>query len=738
MSELPEEQPTLEGTVSSIIFQNEDNGYTILRLDVGEEEMTVVGSMPGVAPGEYLTVRGQWVRHATYGTQFRADVVERRLPQGLKEIYHYLASGAVKGIGKATARQLMESFGEDALRVLEEEPEKLTQLKGVSPKRARAISEAFRKQMGMRRLLEFLVEHQLPAELSGPLYRAYGDVALEVVRANPYVLAAGEFRVNFSQADALALSLGITPTDPQRLEAGLLFELTHNNWNNGHTFLPAQKLIADTAQLLEASSDLLEERLSALAVRGEVDRDTVAGQDAVYIPALYEAETYIAHRIAEMSRAELLPSPDLDKLIARIQLEQRLTYAPQQREAVRLAASRQVMILTGGPGTGKTTCLRGVLALFEAMGLETALAAPTGRAAKRLGELCSTDASTIHRLLETGFDPHTGQLVFTHDQYDPLKADAVIVDEVSMVDVPLMAALLSALRGGCRLVLVGDPDQLPSVGPGCLFSDLIRSGVVPMVRLTEIFRQAAQSAIVRNAHMVNAGELPDLRKNDNDFFFLRRRDPQAAVETIVDLCRRRLPERLGIPTDQIQVLSPTRRRGAGTTVLNQALQAALNPPDKEKGERRFGDWIFRTGDRVMQVKNNYDILWREEGGSASGMGMFNGDIGVIRLVDRDVIQVEFDGKLVEYTPDMLGELEPAFAVTVHKAQGSEYRAVILAALDGAPMLMTRGVLYTAITRAKNLFIVVGDENAVARMVSNNRQARRYSGLRARLVSETEA
>ena len=728
---------TLEGTVSSVIFQNENNGYTILRLDVGEEEMTVVGSMPGVSPGEYLSVRGRWVRHATYGDQFRADVVERRLPQTLKEIYHYLASGAVRGVGKATARQLTEAFGADALRVIEEEPEKLTALKGVSPKRARTISEAFRKQAGMRRLLEFLAEHRLPMELSGPLYRAYGDVALEVVRSNPYVLSSGEFGVAFSQADQLALSLGVTADDPQRLEAGLLFELTHNNWNNGHTFLPAKKLLAATSALLDCSGELLEERLDALEQRGEVDRDTVAGQDAVYLPDLYEAETYIAHRIEEMSRAELMPPRELDQILARIQRVQHITYAPQQRKAVALAASRQVMLLTGGPGTGKTTCLRGVLALFEAMGLDTALAAPTGRAAKRLGELCSTDASTIHRLLEAGFDPHSGQLVFTHDQYDPLQADAVIVDEVSMVDVPLMSALLSALRGDCRLVLVGDPDQLPSVGPGNLFSDLIRSGTVPTVCLTEIFRQAAQSAIVRNAHMVNAGELPDLRENDNDFFFLRRRDPQRAVETIVDLCRRRLPERMGIPTDQIQVLSPTRRRGTGTVVLNQALQAALNPPDEDKGERRFGDWIFRAGDRVMQVKNNYDILWREESGSASGMGMFNGDIGVIRAVDRECVTVDFDGKLVEYTPDMLGELEPAFAVTVHKSQGSEYRAVILAALEGAPMLMTRGVLYTAITRAKELLIIVGDDGVVAQMVSNNRQTRRYSGLRARLAGKTD-
>ena len=724
----------VEGTVSSIIYQNEENGYTILRLDVKGEEMTVVGPMPGVSPGEYLAVKGRWVRHATYGVQLRAETVERRLPQGLKEIYHYLASGAVKGVGKATARLLIEEFGEDTLTVLEEHPEQLTRIRGISPKRARQIGDTFRQQMGMRLLMEFLTAHQLPLELAVPLRRAYGDVALEVLKANPYLLVGEEFGVEFSQADALALDQGVGAEDPQRLEAGLLFELAHN-LNNGHTFLPRRKLVEATGVLLEVSGELLEESLEALERRGEVECQQVAGQEAVYLPALYEAETFIAQRMKEMCQSELTPPHGLDKLVDQIQRRQHITYAPQQRQAVELAARCQVMLLTGGPGTGKTTCLRGVLALFEEMGLETALAAPTGRAAKRLGELCSTEASTIHRLLETGFDPHTGRLVFTHDAYDPLPADAVIVDETSMVDVPLMAALLTALRGDCRLVLVGDPDQLPSVGPGNLFADLIRSKVVPTVRLTEIFRQAAQSAIVRNAHMVNHGELPNLRQNTGDFFFLARREGKGVVDTIVDLCRRRLPERLGIPADQIQVLSPTRRRGTGTRALNQALQQALNPPLEGKGERRFGDWVFRAGDRVMQVKNNYDILWREEGGTRSGMGMFNGDIGDIRSIDGEIITVDFDGKIVEYSPDMLGELEPAFAVTVHKSQGSEYRAVILAALDGGPMLMSRGVLYTAITRARELFIIVGDDQAVASMVANNRQTRRYSGLRARLAEE---
>ncbi|MCI9155854.1 MAG: ATP-dependent RecD-like DNA helicase [Lawsonibacter sp.] len=728
-----QELELLEGTVSAVIFQNEENGYTILKLDIHGEEVTVVGPMAGVAPGEYLSVRGRWTRHPTYGPQMKAEIVERRLPQGLKEIFHYLSSGAIKGVGKTTARLILEEFGEEALTVIEEDPERLTKIKGITKKRARQIGETFHQQMGTRRLMEFLGEHNLPLELASLLRRAYGDVALEVIKTNPYLLVGEEFGVEFSQADALALSLGVGAEDPLRLEAGLLFELSHN-LNNGHTFLPQHKLVGATAALLDGMpGELLEERLEALLRRGELEQEQVAGQEAVYLPALYEAESFIAQRILEMSRAELASPSGLDRLIGRIEREQGISYAPQQRLAVELAASRQVMLLTGGPGTGKTTCLRGVLALFEMLGLDTALAAPTGRAAKRLGELCSTDASTIHRLLETGFDPHTGKLVFTRNSYEPLKADAVIVDETSMVDVPLMAALLDALRDDCRLVLVGDPDQLPSVGPGALFADLIRCGAVPTVRLTEIFRQAAQSAIIRNAHLINQGQIPDLLRNQGDFFCLARRDPEEVVDTIVDLCRRRLPERMGIPTDQIQVLSPTRRRGTGTRALNQALQQALNPPREGKGERRFGDWVFRAGDRVMQVRNNYDILWREEGGADSGMGMFNGDIGVIRSIEKEAITVDFDGKMVEYSPDMLGELEPAFAVTVHKSQGSEYRAVILAALEGAPMLMTRGVLYTAVTRARELFIVVGDPAAVAGMVANNRQTRRYSGLRARLA-----
>ena len=675
----------IEGTVDAVIYQNQENGYTVLRLDAGEGRgLTVVGCLPGVAPGESISVQGTWMHHASYGEQFKAEAVERRMPAGTKAIFDYLASGAVRGIGAATARRMVEEFGEEALTVLEEHPERLTQIKGITRKRALAMGEHFRQQMGMRRLLEFLGEHEVPLH------------------------------------------------DPQRLEAGLLFELTHN-LDNGHTFLPRRKLLPATAQLIGVGEEALEEALEALLERGEVVEEPVAGEQAVYLHDLCEAEQYVAFRLWELAAGEIVAPHGLEELIDRIQAEQGITYAPQQRQAVELAATSQVMLLTGGPGTGKTTSLRGVLALFDALGLETALAAPTGRAAKRLGELCGAEGTTIHRLLETQYDPHSGRLVFAHDESDPLKADTVIVDETSMVDITLMHGLLSALRPECRLILVGDPDQLPSVGPGNLFSDLIRSGVIPMVRLTEIFRQAAESAIVRSAHGVNRGELPDLRDNKHDFFFLRRKEPARAAETIVELVKTRLPNNMGIPPEQIQVLSPTRKRTAGTASLNRAIQEAVNPPGPDRPERRFGEYIFRRGDRVMQVRNNYDVVWKD--GLTSGMGVFNGDIGQVVEVDNraELLTVDFDGRRVEYTPDMLGELEPAYAITVHKAQGSEYRAVILAVCEGAPMLLTRGVLYTAITRARELLILVGDEDVVAHMTANDRQQRRYSGLRWRLA-----
>ncbi len=732
------EAKALEGRVESVVFRNEENGYTVLRLAVpGEEEpATVVGCMPGVSPGETLSVTGTWGHHAAYGAQFKARTVERKMPSEAAAILEYLSSGAVKGVGAVTARRLVEEFGEDALEVLENQPERLAGIKGMTPKRARELSENFRAQMGMRRLLNFLRANELSPDLALPLYRHYGDGALEEVKANPYLLTAEGMDVAFQTADALAVSLGVDANDPQRLEAALLFELRHNA-GNGHSFLPVDKLLLATTRLLSLEGpEPLDRALDTLCRGGKTVRETLMGLDCVYLAELHEAECYVARRLEEMTWLELDAPKDFDRVLERIQKEQGITYAPQQVEAVELAAKSQVMLLTGGPGTGKTTSLRGVLALFDVLGLDTALAAPTGRAAKRLGETCAAEAYTIHRLLETHFDDKTGKIYFTHTQKDPLKQDAVIVDETSMVDITLMSALLQGLKSDCRLVLVGDPNQLPSVGPGALLADLLKSGAIPAVSLVQVFRQAARSAIVRSAHEIHHGVQPQLKNTgEGDFFFLSRMKSEEAAQTVVELVSSRLPQRMGFPSDQIQVLTPTRKGPLGTFELNRRLQETLNPPAEDKPQRAFGAVVFRLGDRVMQVKNNYDAMWLDPDKAESGLGVFNGDIGKIIDVEQDgsALTVDFDGRKVFYPADALGELELAYAVTVHKSQGSEYPAVVFACLDVPPMLLTRSVLYTAVTRARGLLVSVGDKRVFARMVDNNKPQRRYSALRARLA-----
>ena len=735
-----QELELLEGTVSAVVYQNPENGYTVLRVKSREGSQTVVGEMAQVAVGEEITAAGRWVDHPSFGPQFAAESIELSMPQERDAIFAYLSSGAIKGVGKRTAQRIVTAFGPETLIVIETDPDRLAQVPGITPKKARAIQAGFLQKAGLRRLVEFLTLHGLPVTLGMALWRQYADRAIELIQTEPYLLLEGDFGLRFAEVDRLASECGVPPEAPQRLEAALLYTLTHN-LGNGHCFLPRDKLLPAAARLLGLElPPPLDAALSRLETQGKVVRCPVANVDAVYRADLFRAESEIVSRIAAMCTRELLPPEGIESLIDRVQREQGVTYAAQQREAVRTAASRQILLLTGGPGTGKTTSLRGILGLFEAMGLKTLLAAPTGRAAKRLGELCGTEASTIHRLLEAGYDPESGQLAFCRDAEEPLEADAVIVDETSMVDVPLMAALLDALPGDCRLVLVGDPDQLPSVGPGQVFQHLIRSGAVPTVCLTEIFRQARTSQIVMNAHSINEGVLPSLQNRGGDFFFLRRRDPQRAVETIVELCKTRLPQRMGIPADQIQVLSPTRKYLTGTANLNLELQAALNPPVPGQSEAKRGGFSFRTGDRVMQIKNNYNVLWRSRDRQKGGTGVFNGDVGVIEHIapGGELVTVCFDDHVVEYSQDMLSELEPAYAMTVHKSQGSEYRAVILAALNGASMLLTRGVLYTAVTRAKELLIIVGDDEILASMTANDRQTRRYSGIRAMLCEETGA
>ena len=727
------EQELISGTIAAVVFQNPENGYAVIKLDSEEGGLiTVVGTIPAPAAGERLIVTGKWSTHSNYGRQFEAEFLERLLPDGRSEILAYLSSRAVRGIGPKTAEKIVAAFGDDSLKVLERTPERLAEIPGISMKKALEMGMSFRRQVGVRHLIEFLGGYHIPAEIAVQLYRAYGEDALERVQGNPYLLIQPEFGAAFSQADALALELGFDGDDARRVEAGVLFELRHN-LGNGHSFLPADKLTTATAALLELDSTLVTEAMDRLCELGRIELDEIAGLKAVYLPEYYEAEQYITHRIRQMTGAR----PESTQVsIAAIEAANGIRYAEKQCEAICTAAQERIMILTGGPGTGKTTTLAGILTLFDRRGLETLLAAPTGRAAKRLSELTGRDASTIHRLLETQISPETGEMVFQRDEDDPLKCDALIVDEMSMVDVLLMHSLLLALPEKAKLILVGDPDQLPSVGAGRLFSDLITSGAVKTICLTEIFRQAQQSLIVMNAHAVNRGELPVLTVKDRDFFFMKRRTPEAVVQTIAELCSRRLPQNMGIRPEDIQVISPTRKGETGTVNLNRVLQAALNPPAPAKKEKFCGEICFREGDRVMQIRNNYDILWKKQGGGA-GTGIFNGDIGTIQKIDlnEDQITILFDEREVVYDSDMLPELELAYAITAHKSQGSEYKTVIFAVFGGAPMLLTRGVLYTAITRARELLILVGNEEVVAQMTFNNRRDKRYSGLRWRLMQE---
>ena len=713
----------VEGTVSAVLFRNEENGYTVLKLDCGERgEITAVGCMPGAAPGEALELEGSWGRHPSYGEQFKAEVVTRRMPVGEKAIFEYLASGVVKGVRMGLARQIVDRFGEDALAVIENEPDKLCEIRGVSPKRARAISEDFRQKMGMRRLAEFLSEHRLPLAAAMPLYQRFGDYAVEVVRDNPYLLADRTLEIPFAQVDELAIGLGVAGDDPQRVEAALIFELDHNA-DNGHVFLPENKLLTATAALIGVEGDCLAQGLDGLIERGEVVREDIAGVTACYPAGLYGAECYVAMRLGEMCRTEIAPPEGLGRLIDAIQKEQGIRYAKQQRTAVELCASRQVMLLTGGPGTGKTTSLRGVLALFETLGLETALTAPTGRAAKRMGETCGTDALTIHRLLETKLDPFTGQLAFTKNQDDPLEVDAVIVDETSMVDVSLMAALLAALRGDCRLVLVGDPDQLPSVGPGNVLRELLRCGLIPTVHLDIAYRQKNASRIALNAHTINEGDKDSLAYGE-DFRFLPAEQADEAAQIVLAVYQEAVTHQNLL---EVQILAPFRSRGeCSVKRLNEEIQKLINPPDPCKKELKYGTQVFRELDKVIQTKNREAVS--------------NGDVGLIVSITQDeeegdTVRVLFsDERAVDYSAEELSQLELAYATTIHKSQGSEYHTVIIPILKDQYIMLRRNLIYTAVSRAKQQVSLVGQKQALHIAIDRNDVDRRNTLLADRIVS----
>lgn len=726
----------INGIISSVIYLNDENGYAVVRMETDSGEMvTAVGCLPYIAPGEMISAEGSWVTHAQHGRQFKIEQSNRLLPTSADGIYEYLAGSTVKGIGPATAALIVDRFKEKSLDILEMHPEKLAEIKGISLTKAKDLSASFKKQAGVRRLTEFLCAYGIKPLVALKLYRAYGSAALEKVQENPYIISASHIGASFAEADNLALELGIEGDSINRISAAVLFELQHNS-GNGHCFIPRDKLIAATSQLISVPADLVSDAIDSLSENGGLVCDTVANLDVCYLAELYEAETYTAERLKSMAGLKTKSSANIERLISKLENLYDISYAPLQKQSIELALNNRILVITGGPGTGKTTILKGILSLYDELELETLLAAPTGRAAKRMSELTGREASTIHRLLGAKMAEDGQSVIFSKHEGDPLNCDALVLDECSMVDITLMSSLLKALKPGCRLVLVGDADQLPSVGPGNVFSDIIRSQTVPTVRLTEIFRQKGDSRIVRNAHMINRGEHPDFEANTGDFFRLRRLKGGTAVETIVELCARRLPENMKIPSASIQVLSPTRKGETGTANLNKRLQAALNPPSESKKEKLFGEAVFRVGDRVIQIKNNYDTIWKTKGG-VRGAGVYNGDIGTIAQIDpiTETLTVDFEDKLATYSFEMLNELEHAWALTVHKSQGSEYRAVVLALSGDVQMLLTRGVLYTAVTRAKELLIMVGDDNIAHRMIDNNKQSRRYSALRLRLIAD---
>ncbi len=724
----------LQGTVAAIIYQNYENGYSVLRLRCEDGQLvTVVGTIPLPAVGERLMVTGKWNNHASYGRQFEAEFLERLMPQTAIEIQNYLSGRIIKGIGPKIAARIVAHFGDRTLTIIEQQPHLLAEVPGISATKAQAIGEAFRMQFGIRHLMEFFAVHHLPSDLAVKVYKRYGENTIDLLCDDPYLLMEEGLDAPFGAVDRFAIEMGVSGDDVRRIDSAILFELRHN-LSAGHAFLPKEKLICAAAQLLTVDTQIVIQGISRLIAAEQIIPDCLAQIDIIYLPELYLAEIYCARKLLAHAQLSFSTPANLKKLLKNASSRCGFEYSPQQERSITEAATAGLLLITGGPGTGKTTIVNGILSLFDQMNLTCLLAAPTGRAAKRITEITGRDASTIHRLLEAGIDPHTGNLFFARDESNPLKADAVIIDEMSMVDIQLMDKLLRAIPPKCRIILVGDPDQLPPVGPGFPLCDILRSQMLPCVRLTDIFRQAQESLIVMNAHRVNHGQMPDLRDVKNDFFFLPARSEEHVGQLITGLCSTRLPNNMGILPEQIQVLTPTKKGGTGTVCLNKLLQTHLNPPSSDKKEKQFGDFVFREGDRVMQIRNNYDILWKTTDGTAIGAGMFNGDIGEIVEIDNQaqLMTVLFDDRIAEYDFTQLNELEPAYAMTVHKSQGSEYRAVILAAWNSSAYLLNRSILYTAITRARDLMIIVGREDTVAAMTENVRTSRRYTGLKLRL------
>lgn len=725
----------MTGTVERVTFRNEKNGYTVLELNNGEELVTVVGSLPTAEAGDELHVVGTWTEHPSFGRQFSAQIYERLQPTTPKSILLYLSSGAVKGIGRSNAKKIVDTFGEHSLEILEREPQRLSQISGISERRALQMGEEYRKKLGIREVILGLQKYGVMPEEAVRVYRIYGPEAVSQVREDPYCLCTAEVCLGFQRADAIAESLEHPADDPCRVRAGILYVLQHNV-DNGHTYLPQDKLLKTAASMLGLPPEPVANAFDDLEQEGNVIVCTIRERRVVYLPRLYHAEQFSADRLQMMMDYPSQPIPGAEEAVDVFEKSVGISYAPEQKEAILAALTHGMLILTGGPGTGKTTTLDAIIRILQKKGEKVLLAAPTGRAAKRMSEITGEEAKTLHRLLQVEWD-ETDSPTFARNEQKPLECDALIIDELSMVDITLFEAVLCALPMGCRLVLVGDCDQLPSVGPGNVLGDLIASGMLPVVQLRHIFRQSRQSLIITNAHKIIAGEMPVLNDHTGDFFFMQRTEPEQILQTIQELCGKRLPATYAFsPFMDIQVLSPTRKGALGTASLNKMLQSVLNPHAAKKKEIQINGHRFREGDKVMQTKNNYSLSWERSDGTM-GEGVYNGDIGIIQQIDKSasVLTVDMDGRFVTYEFETAAELELAYALTVHKSQGSEFPAVIMPMYPGPRPLYYRNLFYTAVTRAKQLLILVGTQQTVRMMVNNTRRTRRYSGLKDFLTGE---
>ncbi|WP_313528192.1 SF1B family DNA helicase RecD2 [Anaerotignum sp.] len=731
----------LKGEIGDIIFQNKENGYTVFTILAQGEETTCVGVVPMIHEGESLEVRGNWSNHPAYGKQLQVQFYEKSMPTSQSGMEKYLASGLIKGLGPKTSRKIVQRFGDASFYVIEEKPDLLTEIKGITHDKAQRISEIFREQHELRKVMMFLQGFEVSPAYIMKIYKKYKGRTFEVVKTNPYRLADDVFGIGFKMADKMAANAGIAEDDPNRIKAAVKYVLNQAA-SNGDCFLPKEKLVNQAVELLELHPLSVENAIRELQVESQVWQERMGDTDAVYLNFYYYAEMAVAKRLLELTmECEEVDLNSQEKQIQQVEKETGVQLAPEQREAVMEAMSGGVLIITGGPGTGKTTTINTILRLLEKEEKEVVLAAPTGRAAKRMTEATGVEAKTIHRLLGTTFvSEDNRRQVFDKNEDDPIEADVIIIDETSMVDLPLMHALLRAIEIGTSVIFVGDMDQLPSVGAGNVLKDMIRCERLRVVRLRHVFRQAQESAIIMNAHRINQGEDPILNENGTDFFFLRRAYGQDVAATIQELVKSRLPKYTGHDgLADMQILTPMRKGLLGVQSLNQVLQQTLNPPHTDKEEKQFRQTTFREGDKVMQIKNNYNIVWRcyNSHGKRTdeGLGIYNGDAGRITKIDDDneILQVLFDdGKVVDYDFNQLEELELAYAITIHKSQGSEYPVVILPIYSGPPMLMTRNLLYTAVTRAKELVVLVGLKETVTGMIANNREVWRFTGLAERI------